>query len=72
MAATCASIAAFKPDLVVTEKGLSDLAAHFLTKARNPRVGVFRGCFMRVYLLLWVCGLFGCEQGDRLGAGSHP
>ena len=54
------------------EKGLSDLAAHFLTKARNPRVGVFRGCFMRVYLLLWVCGLFGCEQGDRLGAGSHP
>jgi T-complex protein 1 subunit gamma len=30
---TCAQIAAFKPDLVVTEKGLSDLAAHHLTKA---------------------------------------
>lgn len=30
---TCATIASFKPDLVITEKGLSDLAAHFLTKA---------------------------------------
>eukprot|EP00887_Chlorella_sp_A99_P000807 scaffold5.g807.t1 len=30
---TCAQIAAFKPDLVITEKGLSDLAAHYLTKA---------------------------------------
>uniref|UniRef100_A0A7S0S179 T-complex protein 1 subunit gamma n=1 Tax=Chlamydomonas leiostraca TaxID=1034604 RepID=A0A7S0S179_9CHLO len=29
----CEQIASFKPDLVVTEKGLSDLAAHFLTKA---------------------------------------
>ncbi|KAF5840530.1 chaperonin complex component, partial [Dunaliella salina] len=29
----CEQIAAFKPDLVITEKGLSDLAAHFLTKA---------------------------------------
>mmetsp|Transcript_29671 Transcript_29671/g.87809 ORF Transcript_29671/g.87809 Transcript_29671/m.87809 type:complete len:558 (-) Transcript_29671:3972-5645(-) len=29
----CDQIIAFKPDLVVTEKGLSDLAAHFLTKA---------------------------------------
>ena len=33
VAATCAAIAAHKPDLVITEKGLSDLAAHFLTKA---------------------------------------
>lgn len=30
---TCATIASFKPDVVVTEKGLSDLAAHYLTKA---------------------------------------
>lgn len=30
---TCDTIASFKPDLVVTEKGLSDLAAHYLTKA---------------------------------------
>lgn len=30
---TCAHIAAFKPDLVITEKGLSDLAAHHLTRA---------------------------------------
>jgi len=30
---TCDRIASFKPDLVVTEKGLSDLAAHYLTKA---------------------------------------
>ncbi|KAK9829215.1 hypothetical protein WJX72_004534 [[Myrmecia] bisecta] len=30
---TCAEIAKFKPDVVVTEKGLSDLAMHFLTKA---------------------------------------
>ncbi|KDD71311.1 TCP-1/cpn60 chaperonin, partial [Helicosporidium sp. ATCC 50920] len=30
---TCAAIAALKPDLVVTEKGLSDLASHFLCKA---------------------------------------
>ena len=29
----CDRIASFKPDLVVTEKGLSDLAAHYLTKA---------------------------------------
>lgn len=29
----CDIIASFKPDLVVTEKGLSDLAAHFLSKA---------------------------------------
>ncbi|KAI8473864.1 MAG: chaperonin complex component [Monoraphidium minutum] len=33
IAATCATIAAHKPDVVITEKGLSDLAAHFLTKA---------------------------------------
>ncbi len=32
IAATCATIVAHKPDLVITEKGLSDLAAHFLTK----------------------------------------
>ncbi|KAI7839383.1 hypothetical protein COHA_006907 [Chlorella ohadii] len=30
---TCEQIAAFKPDLVITEKGLSDLAAHYLVKA---------------------------------------
>lgn len=29
----CATIAGFKPDVVVTEKGLSDLAMHFLTQA---------------------------------------
>mmetsp|Transcript_16990 Transcript_16990/g.50706 ORF Transcript_16990/g.50706 Transcript_16990/m.50706 type:complete len:561 (+) Transcript_16990:302-1984(+) len=29
----CSTIARFKPDVVVTEKGLSDLAMHFLTKA---------------------------------------
>ena len=29
----CDQIIAFKPDVVVTEKGLSDLAAHFFTKA---------------------------------------
>ncbi|KAL2613151.1 hypothetical protein R1flu_024843 [Riccia fluitans] len=29
----CAEIIRFKPDLVITEKGLSDLAAHFLAKA---------------------------------------
>lgn len=29
----CEDIAAFKPDVVITEKGLSDLAAHYLTKA---------------------------------------
>jgi hypothetical protein len=34
VAAACSQIAALKPDLVVTEKGLSDLAAHFLTKVR--------------------------------------
>lgn len=30
---TCSAIAEFKPDLVITEKGLSDLAMHYLTKA---------------------------------------
>jgi T-complex protein 1 subunit gamma len=30
---TCDQLCAFKPDVVVTEKGLSDLAAHYLTKA---------------------------------------
>lgn len=29
----CDRIIAFKPDVVITEKGLSDLAAHFFTKA---------------------------------------
>jgi len=29
----CAEIIAFKPDIVVTEKGVSDLAQHFFTKA---------------------------------------
>ena len=29
----CVEIAKHKPDLVITEKGLSDLAMHFLTKA---------------------------------------
>ena len=29
----CATIAGFKPDVVVTEKGLSDLAMHFLTQS---------------------------------------
>lgn len=29
----CDQIVAFKPDLVVTEKGLSDLAAHYLSRA---------------------------------------
>lgn len=29
----CTAIINLKPDVVVTEKGLSDLAAHFLTKA---------------------------------------
>ncbi len=29
----CQDIAKHKPDVVVTEKGLSDLAMHFLTKA---------------------------------------
>mmetsp|Transcript_11141 Transcript_11141/g.19471 ORF Transcript_11141/g.19471 Transcript_11141/m.19471 type:complete len:561 (-) Transcript_11141:423-2105(-) len=29
----CEQIIAFKPDVVITEKGLSDLASHFLTKA---------------------------------------
>lgn len=30
---TCEHILTFKPDVVITEKGLSDLAAHFLQKA---------------------------------------
>lgn len=29
----CDQIIAFKPDVVVTEKGLSDLATHFFTKS---------------------------------------
>lgn len=29
----CDTIASFKPDVVITEKGLSDLAAHYLTKS---------------------------------------
>jgi hypothetical protein len=30
---TCEQLVAHKPDVVITEKGLSDLAAHYLTKA---------------------------------------
>lgn len=33
MRQTCDHILAHKPDVVITEKGLSDLAAHFLSKA---------------------------------------
>ena len=29
----CDEVMAFKPDLVITEKGVSDLAQHFLVKA---------------------------------------
>lgn len=29
----CADIIALKPDLVITEKGVSDLAQHFLVRA---------------------------------------
>jgi len=29
----CADVIAVKPDLVITEKGVSDLAQHFLLKA---------------------------------------
>lgn len=29
----CAQIVAFKPDIVITEKGVSDLAQHYLVKA---------------------------------------
>jgi T-complex protein 1 subunit gamma len=29
----CAQIVAFKPDIVITEKGVSDLAQHYLLKA---------------------------------------
>ena len=29
----CDKIMAFKPDLVITEKGVSDVAQHFLVKA---------------------------------------
>jgi hypothetical protein len=34
----CEKIISFKPDLVVTEKGLSDLCAHFLTKVGGYEV----------------------------------
>lgn len=40
VAGVCGQIAALKPDLVITEKGLSDLAAHFLTKVRGPLGGM--------------------------------
>lgn len=30
----CASIVAFHPDIVITEKGVSDLAQHYLMKAQ--------------------------------------
>ena len=33
MERVCGQIVAFKPDVVITEKGLSDLAAHYLIKA---------------------------------------
>lgn len=33
IARMCDTLASFKPDLVVTEKGLSDLATHFLSRA---------------------------------------
>ena len=36
---TCSQIVQFKPDVVITEKGLSDLAAHFLTKAGAAGLG---------------------------------
>ncbi|KAF5751773.1 T-complex protein 1 subunit gamma isoform X2 [Tripterygium wilfordii] len=46
----CVQILKFKPDLVITEKGLSDLACHYLSKAdwkncRNPIVGTEAGLF---------------------------
>jgi T-complex protein 1 subunit gamma len=30
----CAQIVAFKPDIVITEKGVSDLAQHYFVKVR--------------------------------------
>ena len=31
----CAQIVAFKPDIVITEKGVSDLAQHYFMKVRS-------------------------------------
>merc|ERR1719378_1812643 len=40
----CDEITAFKPDLVITEKGVSDLAQHFFNKAGSRQSG---GCESR-------------------------
>lgn len=37
----CAQIVAFHPDIVITEKGVSDLAQHYLMKADITVSGVF-------------------------------
>jgi hypothetical protein len=65
VAAACTQIAALKPDLVVTEKGLSDLAAHFLTKVR---LAAFIGCVPCV-LQSCVYGITPPHQGGRPGCG---
>jgi hypothetical protein len=62
VAAACAQIAALKPDLVVTEKGLSDLAAHFLTK-----VGLSCCCAVGLWVFPWWLRIpFGQQGPQRL------
>ncbi|CAI9755839.1 unnamed protein product [Fraxinus pennsylvanica] len=41
----CVQILKFKPDLIITEKGLSDLACHYFSKAGESDVGTGAGLF---------------------------
>jgi hypothetical protein len=57
----CAHIVAFKPDIVITEKGVSDLAQHYFVKVfytyMYTCIYIYSYIHMRiyVYLLIYVC-----------------
>lgn len=40
----CAQIVAFKPDIVITEKGVSDLAQHYFMKVLNVNKWYLSSC----------------------------
>ena len=78
----CTQIAKFKPDVVVTEKGLSDLAIHFLTKAgisairrlRKTGVSMYKGATHKPALLVrdhMVLGGQNVVACDMASGGLH-
>lgn len=64
----CSTIAEFKPDLVITEKGLSDLATHYLTKAGISAIRRLRKTDNN--RIARACGATIVNRVDEVGCGG--